>query len=235
MAHFSDGTFINFALTAWTDSASASRLDTAAPGGGRTVVHERAESTRRLLIDATAKRLAEADESELRIADICEDTGLSSSVIYNNFRSRQGLIDATFLSMYEDKALRYVDLLRLNTAGADSMTSLLAFYRDGAADDQVHEALRDFRRIRLRVSTAALARPEMQRSFILVQEEYLTRMAALIEEVQARGLFGRRLTGRQLAILLEGYSFARALNDISLHPESEESWMQILLLVLENL
>jgi AcrR family transcriptional regulator len=199
------------------------------------VVHEPAESTRRLLIDAAAKRLAESDESELRIADICEDTGLSSSVIYSNFRSRQGLVDAAFLSMYEDKALRYVELLRQNTADANSMTSLLSFYRDGTADDQVRAALRDFRQIRLRVSTAALARPEMQRSFIVVQEEYLTRMATLIEDVQARGLFGRRLTGRQLAILLEGYSFARALNDISLHPESEESWMQILLLLLENL
>jgi AcrR family transcriptional regulator len=199
------------------------------------MVHERAESTRQLLIAATATRLADSDESELRIADVCEDTGLSSSVIYSNFRSRQGLIDATFLSMYEERALRYVALLRQNTAQADSMASLLSFYRTGESDDQVHEALKDFRRIRLRVSTAALARPEMQRSFILVQEAFLTQMTLLIEDVQARGLFGRRLTGRQLAILLEGYSFARALNDISLHPETEESWMQILLLLLENL
>lgn len=199
------------------------------------MVQSRAASTRQTLIDATAQRLSESDESELRIADICEDTGFSSSVIYSNFRSRQGLIDATFLSMYDDHVRRYVSLLREETAKAESLDSLLAFYREGESDPETQAALQNFRRIRLRVSSAALARPELQRDFIVVQENYLTAMAELIEEVQGRGVFGRRLTARQLAVLLEGYSFARALNDISLHPETGESWMQILLLVLENL
>ncbi len=95
------------------------------------MVEGRGGSTRQLLIDATALRLLETDESELRIADICEDTGFSSSVIYSNFRSRQGLIDATFLQFYEDRARRYVELLRENTADAHSLDSLLAFYRVG--------------------------------------------------------------------------------------------------------
>ncbi len=199
------------------------------------MVEGRAGSTRQLLIDATARRLLECDESELRIADICEDTGFSSSVIYSNFRSRQGLIDATFLQLYDDRARRYVELLRENTSDADSLDSLLAFYRVGATATPVQGTLKDFRRIRLRISTAALSRPELQRAFVPVQEEHLRRMAALIEEVQGRGVFGHRLNGRQVAVLLEGFSFSRALDDISLHPESEESWMQILLLVLENL
>ncbi len=199
------------------------------------MVQGRAASTRQTLIDATAKRLSEFDESELRIADICEDTGFSSSVIYSNFRSRQGLIDATFLSMYTDQVRRYVQLLREYTKKADSLTSLLAFYRDGDAQAGTQVALERFRRIRLRVSTAAVARPELQREFVLVQEEYLTSMAELIEEVQERGVLGRRLSARQLAVLLEGFSFARALNDVSLHPETGESWMQILMLLLENL
>lgn len=195
----------------------------------------RGASTRQVLIDATARRLAESDETELRIADICQDTGFSSSVIYSNFRSRQGLIDATFLHMYDDLARRYVELLVQNTGDADSLGSLLAFYRVGDATAPVHEALKEFRRIRLRVSTAALARPELQKAFVAVQEAHLNRMAALIEGVQDRGLFGRRLNGRQIAVMLEGYSFGRAVDDISLHPESEESWMQILLLLIESL
>jgi len=199
------------------------------------MVQGRAASTRQTLINATARRLSETDESELRIADICEDTGFSSSVIYSNFRSRQGLIDATFLSMYAEQVRRYVQLLRDYTKTADSLTSLLAFYRDGDTEAGTQAALERFRRIRLRVSTAALARPELQREFVLIQEEYLTSMAKLIEEVQERGVLGRRLSARQLAVLLEGYSFARALNDVSLHPETTESWMQILLLLLENL
>jgi len=199
------------------------------------MVQSRAASTRQTLIDATARRLGESDESELRIADICEDTGFSSSVIYSNFRSRQGLIDATFLSMYTEQVRRYVQLLREETKKADSLNSLLDFYRQGDTRPETQAQLERFRRIRLRVSTASLERPELQREFLLIQEEYLTSMAELIEEVQERGIFGRRLSARQLAVLLEGYSFARAFNDVSLHPETAESWMQILLLLLENL
>jgi AcrR family transcriptional regulator len=127
------------------------------------MVVERAESTRRILLDATAARLANTDESELRIADICRDTGFSSSVIYSNFGSRQGLIDAAFLEMYDERSRRYIDLLRQNTATADSMSTLVAFYRvDG--DDPIAANLKEFRRIRLRVSTAALAREELRRA-----------------------------------------------------------------------
>lgn len=198
------------------------------------MVQRRAALTRQTLIDATAQRLGESGESELRIVDICEDTGFSSSVIYSNFRSRQGLIDATFLSLCGDHVRRYVSRLREETAKAESMDSLLAFYREGGADPATQAALKNFRRIRLRVSSAAFARPELQRDFIIVQENFLTAMAELIEEVQSRGGFGRRLTARQLAVLLEGYSFARVRNDISLNPETGESWMQILPLVLEN-
>jgi AcrR family transcriptional regulator len=199
------------------------------------MVQGRAAATRQVLIDAAARRLAESDESELRIADICEDTGFSSSVIYSNFRSRQGLIDATFLAMYDEQVHRHMELLRQRTAEADSLDSLVAFHRDGEADSATQTALRNFRQIRLRVSTAALSRPDLQRDFLVVQESYLAAMTTLIEGVQDRGIFGRRLTARQLAVLLEGYSFARALNDISPHAESPESWMQILLLLLENL
>lgn len=196
---------------------------------------DRAASTRDILLAATAQRLTDSDESELRIADICADTGYSSSVIYSNFRSRQGLIDAAFLAMYDERSRRYVQVLRENTATATSLTTLLSFWRVEESDSPIAANLKDFRRIRLRVSTAALARAELQRAFVPVQEAHLARMATLIEEVQARGLLGRGLGGRQLAVLLEGFSFARALDDISLHPEPAASWMQMLLLVLENL
>ncbi|MFI5036000.1 MAG: TetR/AcrR family transcriptional regulator [Acidimicrobiales bacterium] len=199
------------------------------------MVEGRSGSTRQTLIDATAARLRVTDESELRIADVCEDTGLSSSVIYSNFRSRQGLIDATFLTMYDDLARRYVELLQHNTADAVSLDSLLAFYRVGEGQAPVQETLREFRRIRLRVSTAALARPELQRAVVQVQEDHVSRMSGLIEDLQARGLLGRGLRARQLAVLLEGFSFGRALDDISLHPESDASWYQMLVLVLENM
>ena len=57
-------------------------------------------STRDALIEATSRRLWTVDESELRILDICQETNLSTSVIYGHFRSRQGLIDASLLHLF---------------------------------------------------------------------------------------------------------------------------------------
>src|ERR1700691_3379224 len=57
-------------------------------------------STREILIEATSRRLWDVDESELRILDICQETNLSTSVIYGHFRSRQGLIDASLLRLF---------------------------------------------------------------------------------------------------------------------------------------
>jgi len=184
-------------------------------------------ATRQRLIDAAAKRLWDADETELRIADICADTGLSSSTIYSNFRSRQGLIDATYLAMYADLVREYVELLRRGAVGATTLDSFLGLVTDEAAE-LLGDAQRECRRIRLRVATAAVARPELRHAWIRVHEEHLERFTTLLEDLQARGLVGRRLTGRQLAVLLEGISFGRAFDEISLKPETSSSWADAL-------
>ena len=71
-------------------------------------VPEPTEATRDAVLEVAAQALWRRDEGSLRIADICQSTNLSSSVIYNNFRSRQGLIDAAYLSIYESMTTEIV-------------------------------------------------------------------------------------------------------------------------------
>ena len=200
------------------------------------MVHrEHTMEMRQLLIDAATKRLWSTDESELRIADICADTELSSSVIYTNFRSRQGLIDAAFLDMYANLAGNYRVLLRRYVEPATSASSLIETLSEVQTSGEVNGALAENRKIRLRIATASLARADLRREWIKIQEDHLTLFAEIIEDLQHRGVLGRKLTGRQVAVLLEGFSFGRALDDISLNPESDAAWLKVLFMILEAL
>ena len=195
---------------------------------------ERSNETRLLLIEAASKRLWFEDEGELRIADICQDTGLSSSAIYSNFRSRQGLVDAAYLDMYAHLSREYFQLVARIAGLAETKTSITDALTVEGPPDQTHHAPRESRRMRLRIATAALSRPTLREKFIEVQEAHLAEFGGMIEGLQSRGVIGSSLNGRQLAVLLEAFSFGRALDDISLHPETNETWNAMLLKVLSS-
>lgn len=194
---------------------------------------ERARVTRRALIAAAARRLESSDESELRIADVCADTGYSSSVIYSNFRSRQGLVDAALLDLFDQYSRAYTDLVSQYTRDATSLDEMLAFYTDPETRRRVSEALANFRQIRLRVSTAAIARPELRREWHPVYAAYLDRMAAMVQRGQDSGFIGRRLSAHEMAVLLEALAYGRALDGISSDPLPDRSWLTMLQMIFE--
>lgn len=189
---------------------------------------ERAGVTRRALIDAAARRLEASDESELRIADVCADTGYSSSVIYSNFGSRQGLVDAALLDMFERYSRAYTDLIDEYTHEAGSLEEMLAFYTDPDQRARLAATLSSFRQVRLRVSTAAIARPQLRSAWHAVYADYLARMAAMIQRGQDSGFIGTRLSAHELAVLLEALAYGRALDGISLEPLADASWLAML-------
>lgn len=191
--------------------------------------------TARRLIEATSATLWTEDESSLRIADICRATGLSSSVIYAHFGSRQGLVDAALLSMFERAAATYREILAAGISEVGSVEEVIAFLSAGRTGREVQASMAELRRVRLRVATAALARPAMRERWAEIQEVHLQGMAALTEAVQARGVIGRRLTGRQLAIVIEGFGIAKELDAITAAPEPNEVWLEMLATMLRNL
>src|SRR5580658_8355425 len=82
-------------------------------------------STRDALIEATSRKLWTVDESELRILDICQETNLSTSVIYGHFRSRQGLIDASLLHLFAIVTDQIVENISAAAEGADNTGSFV--------------------------------------------------------------------------------------------------------------
>jgi AcrR family transcriptional regulator len=183
-------------------------------------------STRDILIEATAHRLWTVDESELRILDICQETNLSTSVIYGHFRSRQGLIDAALLHLFAI----ITDQIEANIANvareaidagsfADALFALLT--------DPGHETLvAQTRQMFFRISATAIGRPSIRPGFLDLYRRFATRIDAIYDDLIGRGLLGAELTGHQWALCFEGQMLSRAFHDISSNWDNQTDWQR---------
>lgn len=182
-------------------------------------------SARDALIAAAAHRLWTTDECELRILDVCQETGLSTSVIYGHFRSRQGLIDAALLHIFAEVTEGIVrDIEKLVDGPHPTgrlLDSLHAFLTDPARE---HDLVLH-RQAYVRISAAALVRSSLRPGYLDLYREYLDRCSALYIRALRRGLLPERLTGRQWTMVLESQMMARAFHDLDAQWDDLNDWV----------
>ena len=65
------------------------------------VKQPRSLDNKQIVLDQSVELLITRQDNNFRIADVCEVSGLSSSVIYSYFRSREGLIDSTYAEIFK--------------------------------------------------------------------------------------------------------------------------------------
>jgi AcrR family transcriptional regulator len=182
-------------------------------------------SARDALIAAAAQRLWTNDECDLRILDVCQETGLSTSVIYGHFRSRQGLIDAALLRIFAEVTegiVRDVDEL---VNGAHPTGRLLDTLHAFLTDPARERDLVRHRQAYVRVSATALARPSIRPGFLDLYGEYLDRCSELYDGAVRRGLLSDRLSGRQWTLVLESQMMARAFHDLDASWDDHGDWV----------
>jgi AcrR family transcriptional regulator len=183
-------------------------------------------STRQILIDATARRLWGVDESELRILEICQETNLSTSVIYGHFGSRQGLIDASLLHIFAIVTDQMVHNLT-TVVSRDHPTGSVVDTLYDLLTDPAHEAdVTSQRQMFLRVSATALSRPSIRAGFLELYEHFMKQMDAMYGELVRRQLLNDELTGHQWAIFFEGQMLSRAFHDLSSNWDSQGDWLK---------
>lgn len=182
-------------------------------------------STRDILIEATARRLWGEDESELRILDICQETQLSTSVIYSHFGSRQGLIDASLLHIYRIVANAMVEQLEMAAEAAherDSFADILY----GLLTDPAREGIATRnRQMHLRISATALSRPSLRPRFLEIYEEIMEKLNAMYDGLVDKGLLSNELTGTQWGLFFEGQMLSRALHDLMSQWDNQADWI----------
>lgn len=196
------------------------------------VKHPRSDDTRSAVLDVVCQRLWKHDEGLIRIADVCSETGLSSSVIYNHFRSRQGLIDAAYLEIYRDITTELLDVFKDVMTNADSAEAIIERLREEISDPARQHVWEDRRHMRIRVATAAIARNSMRREFAALQDRYLRAVAAYFADLQERGVVGDLLAPDQQAIMFESCLVLRSFVDIAVERVDDDNWLGMLAIVL---
>lgn len=184
----------------------------------------REHTTREILIEATSKRLWTVDESELRILDICQDTSLSTSVIYGHFRSRQGLIDASLLHIFAIVTQEIIGNLETVTTAPDAPSSFVdALYE--LLTNSLHEAaITRQRQMFFRVSATALSRPSIRPGYLRLYDQFMARVDEIYDGLVRDKRLSDFLTGHQWALFFEGQMLSRAFHDLSSKWDSQEDW-----------
>lgn len=182
-------------------------------------------NTRETLLEVTVQHLLQKDESELRVLDICHETHLSTSVIYGNFGSRQGLIDAAYLRIYAD--VTESTILRLERAADAScqtnsfVTSLYQALCDPTSGDQVTHN----RQMHLRVAAAALSRPNLRPAYLAIHDTFMKRRDLVYQRLIDESFLNSQLSARQWALFFEGQMLSRALNGVAPEWSAQSDWV----------
>ena len=181
-------------------------------------------STRGTLLEVTVRHLWQGDESELRVLDICHETHLSTSVIYGNFGSRQGLIDAAYLLIYEEVTESTVHRLERAAESARQtdcfVTALYQALCDPSSADQVARN----RQMHLRVAAVALSRPNIRPGYLAIHHAFNERRDQIFQRLIDESLLNGHLSARQWALFFEGQMLSRALNGVAAEWGAHSDW-----------
>jgi AcrR family transcriptional regulator len=181
-------------------------------------------STRDMLIEATSRKLWNVDESELRILDICQETNLSTSVIYGHFRSRQGLIDASLLHLFAIVTDQIAHNIETASQEADGTNSFVDALFDLLTNPDLEPSVAQPRQMFFRISATALSRPSIRPGFLELYHRFTARVDAIYDDLVRRGYLGSELTGHQWALCFEGQMLSRAFHDVSANWDNQVDW-----------
>ena len=184
----------------------------------------RESSTREVLIGAAMSRLWDTDECDLRILDICQETNLSTSVIYGHFRSRQGLIDAALLQMFEIVTAEMVNDLSAVAAGPHPTGSFVDTLYEMLTDPSQKAAVTRQRQAFFRISSTSLSRESIRPGFLVLYGRFMAQMDEIYVRLVADGLLDAELSGHQWALFFEGQMLSRAFHDLSSDWDEQEDW-----------
>lgn len=176
-------------------------------------------------LDAVTDRLREADDSTIRIPEICEETGINYGSVYHHFGSREGVIDEAYAKIFNDMVDE--DIARIKevlSANVLTLEDYLAALRPLMQDYYESEVLKKRRTLRMRAIAASLTRPQLQLSISEAQTRVTNELMKLVEKGQELGIVRRDLTSRSIAVLMQAVVFGRSLDDLSLQTVSDVDW-----------
>ena len=194
----------------------------------------RSQQTHALLLKAATEVLRSKSPENLRIPEICKECETNSASAYYHFGSKEGLVTRAYLELFKENREPDVAGFELMAETATSSKQVIELFTLIITDPSTIEERKNSRNIRSRIYAAALTNSELAKELAVLQDEYLARNTKAMEAFQRKGIANQVLSAHQFAILLESLVVSRSINDSHATPETDESWAQIAVEVLNR-
>ncbi len=178
----------------------------------------------RAVIDAVIERLWQGDETEIRIPDICQATGVNYGSVYHHFGSREGVIDAAYDQLFRDLVSQ--DLARIEAVSGRAQNAAEYFELVRPLVDVLSggEERRRRRAMRVRIISASLTRPHLAELIGETQAEFMAELTDLVRLGQRNGFLRPDVDAGGLATVLQATLFGRVIDDVSADPVEQATW-----------
>ena len=187
----------------------------------------RSIDNKQIVLDQSVEMLIARQDNDFRIADVCEVSGLSSSVIYSYFRSREGLIDSTYAEIFKKVAAKAEGTLQNLFASVTKTDQVTGIFVETASNSEVRNAWASNRNLRLRVSAHAVSCPSFMKVFSPLALEHFHRVTELFEVLISKGIILSHHTAEECARSYEGLQLSWALHEGISNTDLTNEWVHI--------
>lgn len=187
----------------------------------------RSLDTQALFIATVGKHLMERGETALKLSGICTEVGMTQTAIYYHFGSREAVIDAAYLHLFDE--ITRASLLDWTSITSEKSSGDMYDRFVSLRDDFPSLELRQYHRtMHLRILTASTLRRPFKVKFDAANALYLTSLTELFEVTQDRGTLGKRFKARQFAMMVDYALVGQSLWNTSTSPEDRSDWDMVM-------
>ncbi|MEY2995739.1 MAG: hypothetical protein RLZ86_651 [Actinomycetota bacterium] len=180
------------------------------------------------LIEATAAALEREGEAGVRIAEICDVTGVAYGTVYHHFGDRNGLIRAAQFARLRDQPgqdiAAFADALNGDDPTENFVTQLLDICR-GLADP----ARGPVRLVRTSVLTTAQHDPEFLPAVTELETQVMTDLVVTIDHAKAAGIADPALDSLALASYIAAVAYGLVLIEFNEHRPDQDHLAEVIL------
>ena len=176
------------------------------------------------VLDAVGERLIKADESLIRIPEICEATGVNYGSVYHHFGSREGVIDAAYHQMFTKLAQEDLATLQLVSVSSKTYDEYAVAMQALVGTFTSSDLRRARRALRARIVAASMMRPELRELIGTTQSRLTSELESIVQYGQEREWLSRELSAHSIAVLIQVLLIGRTLDDVSTTPIDNSDW-----------
>jgi len=180
----------------------------------------RSAETQALFLTAVGKHLSERGETALKLAGICTEVGMSQTAIYYHFGSREAVIDAAYLQIYEE--LMNLELAMWRKAIAESdLNNICSHYVTQRITCPSAFSTGLPSKMHIQILSASTVRKGFKTQYDAANQKFLDALTVLFQGAIDRGAISGNLSARQIALLVECLLINQRDSQFQLAPSSD--------------